>query len=373
MAEAIRFTDEQSMLLETAVEFCRNHSPIEKVRASIDQEDSLDPAVWQEMVDLGWLGVNIPAEYGGLELGLGSVVPIVESMGKYLMSSPFFATVLAAEAIQASGSEEQKREWLGRIAGGAVATVALTEEDGNWQLDEIDASATASGDEVALSGTKCFVLDAPLAEAIVASVKLDGKTRLVLIDKDRLPGDALRREVVIDETRRSYRLTLDGITVPAEQLLPDADLDAIERAALLLLGAEMSGGMAGVLHVIIDYLTTRKQFDKYIGSYQALKHPTVQILLGMEACRSHAYHAATAVNGDDEKEAEIALRMLKAHGSEAFANAGDRAIQFHGGFGFTYECDAQLFLRRALWCQYQFGDEKYQRQRLAPLLLDESA
>lgn len=369
----IEFTDEQTMLLETAVEFCRNHSPIEKVRASIDREDSVDPDVWQEMVGLGWLGVNIPAEYGGLELGLGSVVPIIESMGRYLMSSPFFATVLASEAILGSGSDEQKRHWLNRIAAGAVATVALTEEDGNWQLDEIAASATASGDEIALSGTKCFVLDAPLAEVVVASVNLAGTTRLVLVDKDQIPDNALRREVVIDETRRSYQLTLDGITIPDKQLMPQTDLAAIERAALLLLGAEMSGGMTGVLHVIVDYLTTRKQFDKYIGSYQALKHPTVQILLGMEACRSHLYHAATAVNTSDEKTTEIALRMLKAHGSEAFANAGDRAIQFHGGFGFTYECDAQLFLRRALWCQYQFGDEKYQRQRLAPLLLDETA
>lgn len=368
MAE-IDFTDEQTMLLETAADFCRNHSPIDRVRSSIAQQDSIDPSVWQEMAALGWLGVNIPTEYGGLELGLGSVVPIMESLGRYLMGSPFFATVMASEAIIACGSEDQKALWLNRIATGTVATVALTEEDGNWQLHQIGASGQSKGNDIALSGTKCFVLDAPVAEVILVSVELDGKVRLVLVDKNQVPEGALRRESVIDETRRSYRLTLDGITVPGDQVLPVTDLAAIERAALLLLGAEICGGMSGVLHVIVDYLTTRKQFDKYIGSYQSLKHPTVQILLDMEACRSHLYHAATAVNGSDVNRAEIALRSLKAQGSAAFAYAGDRAIQFHGGFGFTYECDAQLFLRRALWCQYQFGDEKYQRQLLAPLLL----
>jgi alkylation response protein AidB-like acyl-CoA dehydrogenase len=178
------------------------------------------------------------------------------------------------------------------------------------------------------------------------------------------------RETVIDETRRSYTLEVDALALPADQLLPGSDFHSIEHAALLLLSAEMSGGLAGVLHVIIDYLTTRKQFDQYIGSYQSLKHPTVQILLSMEACRSHLYRAATLIAQQDNDQIEEAVRMAKAQGSEAFAFAGDRAVQFHGGFGFTYECDAQLFLRRALWCQYQFGDAAYHRNLLAPLLLD---
>ena len=214
------------------------------------------------------------------------------------------------------------------------------------------------------------MLDAAQAKVVVASVMLDGVARLVLIQADQIPSGALAREVVIDETRRSYTFQLDGISVPQSQLLDGADFLALEQAAMLLLVAEMSGGLAGVLHVIIDYLTTRKQFDQYIGSYQSLKHPTVQILLSMEACRSHLYHAATLMAAGDAEAAEEAVRMAKAQGSEAFAFAGDRAVQFHGGFGFTYECDAQLYLRRALWCQYQFGDAAYHRELLAPLLLD---
>ena len=121
-----------------------------------------------------------------------------------------------------------------------------------------------------------------------------------------------------------------------------------------------------VLEVIVDYLKSRIQFDRPIGSYQALKHPTVDVLVGLERARSHLYHAATVYG---TPEAEVALRMAKAASCEAFAFGGDRAVQFHGGFGFTYECDAQLYLRRALWCQTQYGDPLHQRKHLADLLL----
>ncbi len=369
---SIEFSEEQSMLLETAADFCRTHSPVDAVRKQIEQEQSTTPELWAAMAELGWLGVTIPEEYGGLGMTLADAVPILESMGRYLMGSPFVATTLAAQALITSGSEAQKNQWLSEIASGAAASVGLTEEDGNWRLQEIAATATANGETLSLAGTKCFVLDAKQAQAIVVSVMFEGAARLVLIQADQIPSGALMREVVIDETRRSFTFKLDGISVSRSQLLEGADFAALEQAAMLMLVAEMSGGLAGVLHVIIDYLTTRKQFDQYIGSYQSLKHPTVQILLSMEACRSHLYHAATVVAAGDDAAAEEAVRMAKAQGSEAFAFAGDRAVQFHGGFGFTYECDAQLYLRRALWCQYQFGDTAYHRELLAPLLLDQA-
>jgi acyl-CoA dehydrogenase len=113
------------------------------------------------------------------------------------------------------------------------------------------------------------------------------------------------------------------------------------------------------------------QFGKLIGSYQGLKHPTVEVLNEMESARSHVYHAATIV-GDQPLDAdmEIACRMAKAQATDALLFAGDRAVQFHGGMGFTYECDAQLYIRRGQWAQQQFGDAYHHRKRLAPLLLD---
>jgi len=369
MSSQITFSDEQTMLLDTATEFCRKHSPIESVRARLDA-DQIDATTWKEITDLGWLGINVPEEFGGLGLGLSCVVPVAEGMGRYLMGSPYNGAITASECLATSGSRGQREEWLPKIVSGAIGSMALIETNGSWVLDQLEAQAIAREDTFELSGTKCFVTDADAADFYIVSVNVQAKARLVLVKREQIPDGNLHRETVIDETRRSYQLDLDGITVPVDQLLEGSDFQAIEFASLLLLSAEITGGLVGSIHTIVEYLNTRRAFDKVIGSYQALKHPTVKILLDLEASRSHLYHAATVLADDNAGEAEIALRMAKAHGSAAFTFAGDRAVQFHGGFGFTYECDAQLYLRRALWCQYQFGDEAYHRQLLEPILLD---
>ena len=371
MSDQIAFSEEQAMLLDTATEFCRKHSPIETVRARLGA-DQIDAATWQEITELGWLGINVAEEFGGLGLGLSCVVPVAESMGRYLMGSPYSGAIIASECLATSGSRGQKEEWLPKIVSGAIGSMALTEPNGSWLLDEIGAQAVKRADRLELSGTKCFVTDADTSDFSIVSVNVDAQARLVLVKREQIPVGNLHREVVIDETRRSYQLDLDGITVPLDQLLKGSDFQAIEFASLLLLSAEIAGGLVGSIHTIVEYLNTRKAFDKVIGSYQALKHPTVKILLDLEAMRSHLYYAATRVAEGNTDEAEVALRMAKAHGSAAFAFAGDRAVQFHGGFGFTYDCDAQLYLRRALWCQYQFGDEAYHRHLLEPMLLDQT-
>jgi alkylation response protein AidB-like acyl-CoA dehydrogenase len=139
----------------------------------------------------------------------------------------------------------------------------------------------------------------------------------------------------------------------------------------LLVAAEAAGSSGACLDTVVDYLKTRKQFGRLIGSYQALKHPAVQILLEVDSSRSFIYHAASLISENSlDKDAEVACRMAKAQASKTLSFAGDRAVQFHGGMGFTYECDAQLYIRRAQWTQQQFGDPQHHRKRLAALLLD---
>ena len=374
MNNLVTFSEEQSMLLDTAMDFCASQSPISKVRSQIEESNGFDGDQWASMVELGWLGITIPEAHGGLGLGLANVVPIMESMGRNLMGSPLLASTLASQALIHGGTETQKADWLPKIAGGAIATCALQEPLGDWDLTNLAATGTtkhtSKGDQITLSGTKTFVLDAAAAELVIVSVCLDGEAALIAVDAELISKDHLLREVVLDETRRCYQFNLDGIVVDTTAKLSVACFKAIEDAALLLLSAEMAGGLASTLNTIIEYLNTRKQFDRLIGSYQALKHPTVDILMGLEAVRSHVYHAASIFDEGNAEALEIALRMAKSEASDHFANAGDRAVQFHGGFGFTYECDAQLFLRRALWSQYQFGDEKHHRHFLTPLLLD---
>lgn len=366
----IAFSEEQSMLLDTATEFFRSKSALPVVRELLTNEAGYDASQWQEMVDLGWLGLAVPEEFGGSELGLGAAVTIAEPMGRHLSATPFLSTQLFVQGLLAA-DENLKPELLAAVVGGAVGCVALFESNGNWHLDNPTAQLQVSGAQAKLSGTKTLVLDAASADYVLVLAAQDGKPTLVVVPTSALPAGAIQRETVIDETRRSFQLDLTGVEVPADHVLTASQsvqaLEKISAAAWLLLSAESAGGIAGVLDLLVEYLNTRLAFGRKIGSYQGLKHPTVDILIGLERSRSHVYHAATLL--DAGESAQTALRMAKAESSDSFAFAGDRAIQFHGGFGFTYDCDAQLFLRRALWTQASFGDSAHHRKRLASMLL----
>ena len=367
----IGFSEDQATLLDVATDFCLRRSPVATVRHLMEAEAGHDPAVWAELGELGWLGVAIPEAYGGSGLGLAEVVPLVEQMGRRLMAGPFVSTTLAAQALIAGGTEDQKREALPRIAAGEAATLALAELDTDWETDAIACTATRQADgRLALSGRKVLVTDADEARRIIASVRIDGTPALVLLTPDDLPAGALRRETVIDGTRRSFALTLDGIVLdPDRRFDPDRTVAALEHihlAANLLAAADMVGGTQACIDYTLDYLRTRTQFGKVIGSYQALKHPIVDAYTRYEQARSHLYSAAHCFN--EQGTGEIAVRMAKASADVAYSFAADRAIQFHGGFGFTWDCDAQLYRRRAIWHAAQFGDAAFHRKKLARLL-----
>lgn len=367
----IGFSEDQASLLEVATDFCQRRSPVATVRRLMEDEAGHDPAVWTELGDLGWLGVAIPEAYGGSGLGLAEVVPLVEQMGRRLMAGPFVSTTLVAQGLIAGGTEDQKREVLPRIAAGEAAALALAELDTDWEADSIACTATRQADgRLALSGLKVLVTDANAARRILASVRLDGAPALVLLTPVDLPAGALRRETVIDETRRSFALTLDGVVLEADRLLDPgrarAALEHLHLAANLLAAADMVGGTQACIDYTLDYLRTRTQFGKVIGAYQALKHPIVEAYTRYEQARSHLYSAAHCFN--EQGTGEIAVRMAKAAADVAYSFAADRSIQFHGGFGFTWDCDAQLYRRRAIWHAAQFGDAAFHRKKLARLL-----
>lgn len=371
----ISFSDEQAMLLDSATSFCRAKSSIQAVRGALLTDQGFDAAVWREMVTLGWAGIAIPEAHGGSGLTLAEAATICEPMGRHLLSTPFASTQCLIQGLLAGASSEQQAAWLPALSQGAIGTVALLESDGNWQLDDIETRAVLHGDVLQLSGAKTLVCDAAAAEMMLVSVALDGALALVLVRAADLQRQRIQREVVIDETQRSYCIDLTGVSVSANTLIRGEAarraLAAVRQGALLLATAEAAGGIAGVLDVVVDYLNLRTTFGRKIGAYQSLKHPAAEILIGLERSRSHLYHAATLMAAGED--AEIALRMAKAEAGDAFVFAGDRAVQFHGGFGFTYECDAQLYLRRALWLQSSYGDAAHHRRRLADLLLPVSA
>jgi acyl-CoA dehydrogenase len=367
----LRFSEEQAMLLDVARDFCRDRSPIATVREQLESETGFDPALWQEMADLGWPGIALPEACGGAGLGIAGVVPVVESMGRAMLGTPLISSTLAGQLLLRAAGTGSQENVLAEIAAGVPATVALL-ENGDWGDEGL--ACTVDGDGV-LHGTKQFVTDAGVAQIFIVSVEFEGAPALAVVRTEALGQGAIRPNTLIDRTRRAAAVEFDGAVVAEGSVVTGERVPAALRdlrlLGALLAAAEATGSAAACLDTIVEYLKTRKQFGRLIGSYQALKHPAVDILAGVDAARSFVYHAATLVGaGPLHRDAEIACRMAKAQATETLAYAGDRAVQFHGGMGFTWECDAQLYIRRAQWSQQQYGDAQHHRKRLASLLFD---
>jgi acyl-CoA dehydrogenase len=367
----LQFSEEQAMLLDVAREFCRDKSPIAEVRAQLETATGFDQGLWDQMVNLGWAGIALPESCGGSGLGVAALVPVVEAMGRAMLGTPLVSSALAGQLLLRSANSEQTGRLLAAIASGAPATLALL-ENGDWGDETLSLQLDETGQ---LQGAKKFVADAAVASLFVVSVRHKGEVALAVVRRDQLGDGALQANTLIDQTKRSANVDFTGVRVADSDVIAGPQVAAALRdvrlLGALLVAAEATGSAGACLDTVVEYLNTRKQFGKLIGSYQALKHPAVDILLSLDSARSFIYHAASLV-GDDPlgKDAEIASRMAKAQATEALSYAGDRAVQFHGGMGFTYECDAQLYIRRAQWSQQQFGDAQHHRKRLAALLLD---
>ena len=366
----IGLSEEQAQLIDVAAAFCRDKSPIDKVRALLEDETGYDESVWQEIAELGWTGIGIPEAFGGIGLSMAEIVPLVEYMGRALMRTPYVASVIAAQALLKGGTQAQKEKLLPLLAGGKVAVLANCEDHADWNMENIACTATAEGDTLKLSGTKYLVSHAREADYVLVSVAYEGAPALVIVEAAQLDGAQLTREKIIDDTHRSYKLKLDGLEIAKDALmdvgLASETLAHIELTASLLLAADMCGGAYACIDYTLDYLKTRKQFGKLIGSYQSLKHTIVDAHQAYERARSHLYSAAFLFG--QQGEGEVAVRMAKAEAGDAMSFAADRSIQFHGGFGFTYDCDAQLYRRRAIMGCALHGDARYHRRKLADLM-----
>ena len=186
------YSEEQIELLDVATNFCRDKSPIDRVRKLMDSDLGYDAGIWAEMAALGWTAIAVPEAYGGVGLTLAEVVPVVEQMGRHLMASPLVSSTLAAQALIAGGTDAQKAQWLPKLAEGAIGSLVLSEAHGDWDLQNITATAKLDNDAVHLSGEKLFVAWAQSADVIIASVMLDGKPALVLLTAQDVAG-RLRR------------------------------------------------------------------------------------------------------------------------------------------------------------------------------------
>jgi alkylation response protein AidB-like acyl-CoA dehydrogenase len=269
---------------------------------------------------------------------------------------------LAGAAIDAVAAAASKKKYLEPICSGAVrATLAFLEAAATWDSDALQMAA-ANGK---LSGEKLFVTDAAVADFIVVAAK-NG----VYVVSATAAGLRVEPMKGLDMTRKMYAVTFKD--TPAEKIGEIAALAKALNVATAALAAELVGGMQRTLDITVEYAKVRKQFGKPIGSYQAVQHQCADIYLETESARSAAYYAAWTLQ-ENTPEAGTAASIAKMYASDAARTVGNRGIQVHGGMGFTWENDVQLYYRRAKASETMLGDASFHRDRIAREAIDKVA
>jgi alkylation response protein AidB-like acyl-CoA dehydrogenase len=361
-------SEEQEELRRTLRTFLQEHSPEAEVRRLMETSGGFEPSVWKQMGgELGLQGVAIPEKFGGSGSSYLELVVVLEEMGRALLCAPYFATVaLAANALLQSGDEAAQKDLLPGIScGETVATLALTEDSGRWDEPGITLSAVKGRGGWRLDGHKSFVIDGHTASLILVAARSRSGVSLFAVDGSAA-GLARTPLQTMDPTRKQARLEFS--TVEARLVGSEGGgwsiMERVLDLAAVALAAEQVGGAQKVLEMAVEYAKLRTQFDRPIGSFQAIKHKCADMLLEVEAARAAAYYAAwAAADGNDELPAVAPL--AKAYCSEAFSHAAAENIQIHGGIGFTWEHPAHLYFKRAKTSELLLGDPSYQRGLLA--------
>lgn len=370
------FTEEQEILRGEVRKFLDEHAPLEEVRRQAESDDGFSRELWDRMARLGWVGLTIPAAYGGAEMDLVTAVVLLEEAGRSLFPSPLLSQMLAARAIERGGSDEQKQRWLPGLADGSrIATVALLEESDRYDAGGVALAAQAEGGADRLSGRKCFVSDAIAADLFVVAYRSsagDGPdgVSLAILEKGA-PGVSIEDQPPVDMTKRVSTLVLDGVTIDdgvrlgAKGAAWPVVADILDVGATLVT-AEAVGSAEGGLTLTTAYAKERTQFGSAIGRFQGVKHPLAEMYVDVESFKSLVYYAAWALDqGADD--APAAVSRAKAYASEVLPGLGLQGVELHGGIGYTWEYDIQLYLKRARWVRPMFGDADHHYERVAAL------
>jgi alkylation response protein AidB-like acyl-CoA dehydrogenase len=374
------FTDEQEELRDSVRRFLARRSPEPEIRRLMADELGYDPGFWREIGEQqGLQGLAIPEEYGGLGFGIIEQAVVFEELGRANACLPYFATVaLAANLLLAVPDPSARRDYLPGIAlGRTIATVALLEEAGRWDAERVRLTAEPSGDGWILRGEKLFVIDGASADLILVVARAPEGVSIFAVEPGADGADkgfAAAPLRTMDLTRKQSRLRFDG--TPARLIgTPGAGWPAVEammdRAAVAL-ACEQVGGARWCLRTAVDYAGVREQFGQVIGSFQAVKHKSAELLLHVEQAASAAYHAVWAVADVEAGAAPteglpLAASLAKACCSRAFETVSAETIQLLGGIGFTWEHPAHLYFRRARASAVLLGNPQHHLDRMTGL------
>jgi alkylation response protein AidB-like acyl-CoA dehydrogenase len=368
------FNDEQKMLQKGARDFFEKECPKSLVKKMAEDEKGNPPELWQKMAQLGWLGLIYPEQYGGSGGNIIDLIALEEEMGRACLPGAFFSTVLLGGLfVLNAGSEEQKKNLLPDIANGKVVlTLAMNEVNPNYEAAAIEAEAKSEKDDYVISGTKLFVPDAHIADYIICIARTKKSTKpedgitAFLVDRKSagisitvlktIAGDKLC-EVVFNKVKVSKKNIvgkLDQAWGPLEKTLQQV---TVARCA------EMVGGAQKALEMAADHAKKRVQFDRPIGTFQAIQHIIANAMMDVDASRFLTYEAAWKFGEGLQCAKEIA--MAKGWTSEAYQRVTAAGEQVLGGIGYTTDGDMQLYYKRAKAAELTLGDGRFQREALA--------
>jgi len=373
------YNEEQQLLADSIRRFIAKDYDFETRKKIVASAEGASADVWRTFAEMGLLGIPFASAHGGFGGGAIDLMSVMEAIGEGLVVEPFLATVgLAGQLVARGGSEAQRNALLPAIVEGRLKMAfAHTENGARYDLAHVAATARPAGKVWLLDGEKRVVLGAPLADKLVVSARTSGKTAdakgisLFLVDR-AAAGVSLRPYATLDEMRAAD-VVLKGVEVGADALLGKEGEAGplIEEAvdfATALMCAEAVGAMKHANDATLEYLKTRKQFGVPIGTFQALQHRMVDMVIAAEQARSMACLACAKVDGEkDARERARLVSAAKVKIADACRHVSQESIQLHGGMGMTEELKVSHSFRRLTMIAQQFGDAEHHLARFAKL------
>lgn len=366
------------MLKDQASAWVTEQSPVQKFREMRDSgaQHGFTPLTWSSIVEMGWTGILIPEAYGGSDLGYLTFGVVQEQLGRQLVASPLFASALAgASAILLGGSEAQKQAFLPKVVDGSEILTLTVDEGPRHAPAAIALEAKKAGDGFTLSGSKTFVVEGMAATTFVVAARTGGKPGsmegLTLFLVPASAKGVSRQRLATVDSRGYANVTFDKVSVGADALLGTVGeggtlLESVLDRARAGLAAEMLGTAAQAFDMTLEYLKTREQFGRVIGSFQALGHRAAGLFTQMELARSCMEAALSAIDAGAENAAEL-CSLSKCRVGDFLHEMSNQLIQIHGGIGMTDEFDAGFYLKRARVLEALYGNQAYHRDRFARL------
>ena len=371
-------TEEQQLLKDSADRFVRETCSLHRRRALVASELGYSEETWRRMAELGWLGVGLPEAHGGTGAGPVETMVLMEAFGSGLAVEPYFpSVVLGGNLVSLAGSDAQKQTVLpALVAGELKLAFAWVEPQSGYDLFDVRTVAAPRDDGYAIDGAKSVVLGAATADMLVVSARTSGASRdpggigLFLVDR-RADGVTLREYRTVDGLRAA-EVAFENVTVDDGAVLgdPQGALPAIEsvaQRAVAALCAEAVGVMDVIVRSTADYLGSRKQFGRPIGTFQVLQHQFTDMLMASEEARSMMYVATLRLGERDSRQREEAVSGAKHLVGKHGRSIGQRAIQLHGGMGMSEEMAVGHYFKRLTMIDVMFGDEAYHLKRYASL------